>query len=99
MALSFSGLEPVKFGGKICTPKINTELKLRLSQLRRLDDEGDDILASAFPEDEAYVRDFLKNRMTILEKQTLQAYLLGSEQAVSLLREKMLNSKVGEQNG
>lgn len=83
MALSFNGLEPVTFGGKDCTPKINTELKLRLSQIKEYNDSADEILASAFPDDESYVLDFLKNKMVALEKQTLHLYLMGGEMMVS----------------
>lgn len=83
MALSFNGLEPVTFGGKDCTPRINTELKMRLSQIKDYNEETDEVLASAFPDDEIYVRDFLKNKMTTFEKQTLHMYLFGGESMVN----------------
>lgn len=85
MALSFNGLEPVEFGGKECTPKLDTELKLRLSQIKAYTEADDEVLASAFPDDEVYVREFLKDKMTVLEKQTLHAYLLGGMTAVDTL--------------
>lgn len=89
MALSFNGLEPVTFGGKDCTPKINTELKLRLSQIKEYNDAADEILASAFPDDENYVLDFLRNKMVALEKQTLHVYLMGGEMMVSKVLNKL----------
>lgn len=92
MALSFSGLQPVEFGGKDCTPKIDTELKLRLSQIKTYTESDDDVLALAFPEDETYVKDFLKNKMTVLEKQTLHAYLLGGMTAVNTLMDGIKDS-------
>lgn len=85
MALSFSGIQPVEFGGKDCTPKLDTELKMRLAQIKTYTEADDDVLASAFPDDEAYVRAFLKDKMTVLEKQTLHAYLLGGMTAVDTL--------------
>ena len=83
MALSFNGIEPVSFGGKECTPKINTELKLRLSKINEYNDDTDDVLASAFPEDEEYVKTFLKDKMTNVEKQMLHVYLIGGEMMVN----------------
>lgn len=77
MALEFHGIQPVNFGGKDCTPEINTETKLRLNQIERYDNETDETLASAFPKDEAYVKKFLHNQMTAFEKQKLHAYLTG----------------------
>lgn len=82
MALSFNGLEPVEFGGKECTPKLDTETKLRLSQIKEYDESVDEVLVAAFPDDEAYVKDFLKNKMTVFDKQILHAYLLGGDTMV-----------------
>ena len=80
MALSLNGLEPVEFKGKTCKPVINTELKLRLTQITNYGESADNILASAFPDDEEYVREFLKNAPTV-EKEILHAYLVGGESA------------------
>lgn len=91
MALSFNGLEPVAFGGKECTPKINTEVRLRLSQIKEYDANADEVLASAFPDDEEYVLEFLKKKMTTFDKQTLHVYLIGGE----IMMQKILD-QVGE---
>lgn len=80
MALSLNGLEPVEFKGKVCKPVINTELKLRLTQITNYGESADNTLASAFPDDEEYVREFLKNA-PVIEKEILHAYLVGGETA------------------
>ena len=85
MALDFQGIQPVNFGGRDCVPDINTELKMRLSQIQTYNEETDEVLASAFPKDEAYVKKFLKNQMTAFEKQKLHAYLVGGMEMVERL--------------
>ena len=89
MALQFQGKQPVEFGGRNCIPEINTEMKMRLSQIQSYDEETDKILASAFPKDEAYVLKFLKNDMTHFEKQELHAYLLGGMKMVDSLNDEV----------
>lgn len=89
MALEFNGLQPVSFGGKECTPELNTELKLRLAEIKTYNDEADEVLASAFPKNEAYVKGFLAKNMTVIEKETLHAYLLGGEQMVAQVQAKI----------
>lgn len=98
MALSFNGLEPVSFGGKECTPKINTETKLRLSQIKEYNTETDEILASAFPDDEDYVLKFLKEKMTTFDKQTLHVYLVGGEIMVGKVLEQVSETMKGAVN-
>lgn len=80
MALSLNGLEPVEFKGRVCRPFINAELRLRLTEIKNYGDSANDILASAFPDDEEYVRNFLKNAPAI-EKEILHAYLVGGDTA------------------
>ena len=89
MALSIGGLEPVEFGGVSCTPKLNTETKMRLSQIRDYDESADEVLASAFPKDESYVKEFLTTRMTTLDKQTLHAYLMGGDLMIKQMIKKI----------
>lgn len=86
MALSFNGLEPVAFGGKDCTPKVNTELQMRLANIKKYDAEAEEILAEAFPDDESYVKKFLHEKMTPLDLQILHAYLIGGEETVRMIR-------------
>lgn len=98
MALTFSGIQPVNFGGKDCRPEINTETKLRLNQIERYDDETDEALASAFPKDEAYVKKFLAEQMTAFEKQKLHAYLTGGMDLVDKV-EKEIEQRFHESFG
>lgn len=80
--LNFNGIEPVNFGGKECTPEINAELKLRLSQIKNYDEKDIKILAEAFPKNEQYVKDFMTKKMSKLDIQTLHAYLVGGQTMV-----------------
>jgi hypothetical protein len=89
MALTFNGLQPVVFGGKECTPQINTELKMRLSQINNYNDETDEVLASAFPKEERYVKEFLSKQMTILDKERLHAYLVGGDEMLEQVETKI----------
>ena len=89
MALSIDGLEPVSFGGKACEPKIDAEIKLRLAEIKNYDETSDEVLAMAFPKDEKFVAEFIKNKMTVLDKQKLHAYLLGGDIMVATLMEKI----------
>ena len=78
--LSFDGIQPVRFGGRDCTPSTDAELRLRIQSLK-FDTDADqahanEILAKAFPEDEEYVHKFLDKQMTTFEKRQLQAYLI-----------------------
>lgn len=88
MALSFNGLEPITFGDKECMPKITAEIELKLSQVKKYDQETDEILASAFPDDESYVKGFLDN-MTMVDKQILHAYLVGGDTLVTTTMEQI----------
>lgn len=95
--LKFSGIQPVQFGAKDCTPAaLNAEIKLRLERIS-FDTEADtkkaeEILAGCFPDDEAYVLDFIRAKMTTIDKQILRAYLTGGDRAVDLLEETIKNS-------
>lgn len=89
MALSIDGLEPVSLGGKPCVPKIDAEMKLRLTQIKNYDEEADEALAMAFPNDEKYVLGFIKGKMTVIDKQILHAYLLGGDTMVATIMDKI----------
>lgn len=82
MALSLNGIEPVRIKGRDCIPKIDAETKLRLAEIKNYDSASDLVLASAFPDDEAYVREFLETA-PVIEKEILHAYLVGGESAVA----------------
>lgn len=95
--LKFSGIQPVVFGGKECEPTaLDAETKLRLERLR-FDTEAnikkaEETLAGCFGDDEAYVLEFIRTKMTQTDKQYLQAYLTGGERAVKLLDETIRTS-------
>ena len=92
--LNLQAIEPVNFGGRECTPKIDAETKLRLSQIKNYNKKDCEVLASVFPDDEDYVFEFL-GRMATVDIQTLHAYLLGGPTMVeSVLKnvEKRLDS-------
>lgn len=95
--LNLNTLEPVNFGGRECTPDINTETKMRLSEIKKYDESAFGVLAAAFPNDEEYVRDFL-SKMTTIDVEILHAYLVGGQTMVESIREQMSNT-FGGKNG
>lgn len=101
--LSFDGIQPVGFGGKDCTPKINTEMRLRLQNVKfgtEADEEkSDKIMAECFPDDEAYVLDFLKEQMTPFEKQQLRAYLVAGAGGIRVIDEQIANAMQNAMKG
>lgn len=97
--LEFSGLQPIGFGGKDCMPvKPNAEQQLRLTRLNFDTEERTaqsiKVIASVFPDDEAYVTDFLTTRATIIEMSRLVNYLLAGEDGV-----KLADKAIAEQYG
>lgn len=89
--LKFSGIQPVQFGAKDCTPEINAETRLRLEragfETQESTKKAEEILASCFPDDEAYVLEFIRTKMTTTDKQILKAYLTGGDRAVTLFED------------
>ena len=94
--LSFDGIQPVRFGGKECAPKVNVEQRLRLQQLKfatEADTEtADKLLAECFPNDTEYVKQFLQEQMTPFEKQQLRAYLVAGAGGIRVLDETISNA-------
>lgn len=86
--LSLNALEPVDFGGRECMPKVNAEMKLRLSQIKDYNSNSIEVLAMAFPDDEEYVKKFLRDISTI-DIQLLHAYLLGGPTMVESMKSKI----------
>lgn len=89
--LKFDGIQPVCFGGKDCTPKVNAEQRLRLQGLdfgtEAQATKSDKVLASCFPDDEEYVAGFLSAQMTPFEKQQLRAYLVAGPGGIRMIDE------------
>lgn len=92
MALQINALEAVTFGDIIATPKLNNEVRLRLSGVK-FDNEAEinkaqEVIASAFPEQQAQVLEYLRNNpIPVFELQRVQAYLLNGETAVKAFDE------------
>ena len=87
--LELTGLQAVSLGGKDCEPsKPNAEQQLRLSRLDFTTEESTqkaiEVLSSCFPESEAYVKDFLTKRATVLEMSKLANYLLAGPEGLDL---------------
>ena len=86
--LNLNAIEPVNFGGRDCVPRIDTETKMRLSQIKNYDAKAQEVLASAFPDDEEYVKEFI-SRMATVDVQVLHAYLLGGPTMVEAIQNKV----------
>lgn len=88
--LKFSGIRPVAFGERECTPrKLNTGDRLRLERIEFKSDadieEADKVLSGCFIEsDQDYVAEFLKV-MAPNDKNILKSYLLNGEKAIAML--------------
>lgn len=96
--LEFSGLQPVSFAGKDCEcVKPNAEQRLRLSRMK-FDTDADEkksasVLASCFPNDEAFVEQFLLEKATPIEMSKLANYLMAGAEGIGLT-EKAINEKL-----
>lgn len=88
--LKFSGIQPVEFNGRDCTPEVNSVgQRLRLERIDLKSEAGiaeaNEILASCFPKDHDYVLEFISNHMTPTDKSILKSYLLEGEKAIAML--------------
>lgn len=85
--LHFNGLEPIDFKGKLCEPKMDTEKKLRLSQVKfdttEQIREADEILASCF--DEEFAKQFIREKLSTDDKIVLKTYLCNGETGLNRL--------------
>lgn len=105
--LHFNGLEPIDFKGKECTPKVDTEARLRLSTIKFGTDaeirEADEVLASCF--EEQYAKDFIRDKLSPDDKEVLRTYLVGGETGLNRLNDitsgaldKFITKAVKEEN-
>lgn len=90
--LVFSGIQPVEFNGRDCTPRtpLTTGERLRLAKISWDSDANsaaaDELLANCFIEkDQAFVLDFISTKMTPTDKGILRNYLLEGEKALAIL--------------
>lgn len=102
MAFKISQVEPVQFGDKQVEPELDTEKKLRLQKItfatEAEETKADKVLASCFPADEEFVLEYL-TKCPALEKQRLQAYLVGGEKLVRTIDESLVNTAKGAIKG
>lgn len=100
MALTFSKIEPVNFGGMKVMPKITTELKLRLEKLQF--DTDDDIeeaitkLSQAFGNKKSEVEQFMRDNMFPQDLSQLKTYLVSGPQALVSM-ERRIDKVMSEQ--
>ncbi|MBQ5909483.1 MAG: hypothetical protein IIW85_04055 [Bacteroidaceae bacterium] len=102
MAFKISQVEPVQFGDKQVEPELDTEKKLRLQKItfatEAEETKADKVLSSCFPADEEFVLEYLA-KCPALEKQRLQAYLVGGEKLVRTIDESLVNTAKGAIKG
>jgi len=83
MALSFNGLEAVKFGEIVALPTMTAEARLRIQSgnLKSAEGRGKLIkaMADCFGDDSAKIADFMTKSMSDYELSLLRAYLVGGE--------------------
>lgn len=97
MGLEFNKLQPVQFGEFAATPKLTTELKLRLqsaltSDKTRTTDgmvELTKVLANCFPENSEEVESFIESYMTVDDIAKLATFLLTGEAGLKRLAAQM----------
>lgn len=94
MPLAFKKIKPVDFEDFQATPQLNTELKLRVQNLKFASTEqienAKEVLSSAFPDNKEQVRKFMDdNFMGAIALQELQAYLLGGEDMLNRYRQEI----------
>ena len=87
--LHFNGLEPIDFKGKECTPKVDTEARLRLNTIKFGTEaeikEADEVLASCF--EEQYAKDFIRAKLSPDDKEVLRTYLANGETGLNRLND------------
>lgn len=105
--LHFNGLEPIEFKGHMCEPKLDTEKKLRLNNIKfdtvEQTREADEILASCF--DDEFAKSFIREKLSIDDKLVLKTYLVSGETGLNRLSqategfvEKYISRAMGEVN-
>lgn len=102
MALQFNGIEAIRFGDIVSTPKIDAETRLRLQgvKLNTKDavNEAIEVLSSCFGADSVAIKQFMAEQMSEYELAKLQAYLLGGDSMLEVF-EKQFNKNLEQSNG
>ena len=91
MALKIAGIEPVELGERKCMPRMDADKRLRLSQLNfktKTDlAKAAEVIASCFPNDEDYAREFLTNYAGPTDMQLVALYLQGGQKALDIYQQ------------
>lgn len=100
MAYKLTQIEPVQFGDKQIEPELDAEKKLRLGRINygggaEAEKKADEVIASCFPNDEAFVKEYLAKCATPT-KSRLVAYLVGGEETVKAV-EKAYEQQLAQQ--
>lgn len=93
MALSLETIQPVILDGQKCTPKVDPEQKLRLSQINLKGEENKqrsyEIIAGCFPDDKEYVLSKLPG-LSEMDISVLATYLAQGETGVKAVSESVI---------
>lgn len=86
MSISFSKIEPVRFGDFEASPLVTAELKLRLAEIK-IDAKSDNdevisVLSRCFPDAQERVREFMRENMYPADLSRLATYLTSGPQGL-----------------
>lgn len=103
MALKIAGIEPVELGERKCMPRMDADKRLRLSQLE-YNTKTDlaaaaKVIASCFPNDEDYAKEFLTNYAGPTDMQLVALYLQGGQKALDIYQQsydRLMNEAIEE---
>lgn len=101
MALEFKkGLDAIKFGDVVATPKLDVEKRLRLQNIK-LDDvasikEAIEVISSCFEGKEEEVAGFITGYMGLSDIARLQVYLVGGDDMLQKVEKKLEGVVDGE---
>lgn len=88
MALKIAGIEPVELGDSKCIPKMDADKRLRLGALKFDTQEQINkaitVIASCFPNDEEFVKEFLEANADTTAMMLVALYLRGGQKALDI---------------
>ncbi len=82
MALEFNKISPIRFGDFEATPKLTASARLRASKIKLGGDNAEamETLSQCFGNKSEDVLAFMKENMSTLDLQRLQAYIVGGDE-------------------
>lgn len=101
MALEFDKISPIRFGDFEATPKLTASLRLRASKIKLGGDneEAMETLSQCFGNKSEDVLAFMKENMSTLDLQRLQAYIVGGDQMLDNVDEAIKEALQGAAKG